>query len=110
MSFLGYLWTRGFSRIGDNLDLENNIKKEKNVKIKGKRGDCVVWISAKDTYNWAHRAGASWPCSTLSGKRLCATIQNDDLVDITINGKYGIDADGYEVDAILADFGARGER
>ncbi len=79
------------------------------MRLKGKKSDCVIWLSANDTYEWAHRIGESWPCSTLSGKRLCATIQNDDLVDLTINGKYG-DCDGNELDAILADFGAREER
>ena len=80
------------------------------MRLKGKKGDCVIWLSANDTYDWAHKPGESWPCSTLSGRRLCATIQGDDLVDLTVNGKYADDIDGYELDAILADFGAREER
>lgn len=46
-----------------------------------------LWLSASDTYNWAHRAGSCWPCSYLSGKRLFADFDNGDLVDILVNGK-----------------------
>jgi hypothetical protein len=75
----------------------------------GETGNCKVWLSARDTYDWAHRPGASWPCSTLSDHRIMAEVQGDNLVDFTIDGKMG-DCDGNELDAILADFGARGAR
>ena len=80
------------------------------MRKQGNKGDCVIWLSARDTSDWASRPGESWPCSTLAGHRLCATVQGDDLVDLTIDGRYDLDCDGHELDAILADFGARGER
>ena len=31
-----------------------------------------LWLSANDTYNWATRPRAIWPCSKLAGNRLFA--------------------------------------
>lgn len=62
-----------------------------------------LWLSANDTYNWAHRTGASWPCSTLSGCRLFVQYDTNGLVDLTIDGKDG-DCDGNELNAIVSDF------
>lgn len=76
----------------------------------GEMGNCSIWLSARDTYDWAHRSGASWPCSTLSGHRMFACVMDDDLVGFSLDGRTGADVDGAEVDAILADFGARGAR
>ena len=63
-----------------------------------------LWLSANDTYDWAHKSGASWPCSELSGHRLYAEFDKDNnLIDITIDGKYkncSID----EFNAITSDF------
>ena len=66
-----------------------------------------LWLSAKDTYNWAHKSGASWPCSVLSGHRLYAQFdKGNDLIDVTIDGKSkdcpGIDIN--EFNAITSDF------
>ena len=63
-----------------------------------------IWLSANDTYNWAHKAGAVWPCSTLANKRLFAQFIDGDLVDITINGRDAHDIDGAEFNAIISDF------
>ena len=62
-----------------------------------------IWLSDKDTYNWAHRPGRAWPCSWLSGKRVFAEYYKDDLVDMSINGRME-DCDGNEFDAIMRDF------
>ena len=62
-----------------------------------------IWLSANDTYNWANKTGNKWPCSQLSGKRLFAEFNGGDLVDITIDGKTGIDVDNNEFNAIIAD-------
>ena len=64
-----------------------------------------VWLSATDTYEWAHRIGAAWPCSTLSGKRLWAEFDSTgDLVDMAINGGRGDqECDGHEFNAIMSD-------
>lgn len=65
-----------------------------------------VWFSAKDTYEWAHKPNAAWPCSTISNKRIFAEFHNGDLVDIAINGKCLSDEnsiDGYEFNAFVYD-------
>ena len=63
-----------------------------------------VWISARETYAWAHKPGARWPCSTLSNKRLFAAFDTrGDLVNIAINGRSDADCSGAELDALLED-------
>jgi len=63
-----------------------------------------LWLSANDTYNWANRIGAIWPCSELSGHRLYAEFdKNGDLVDMTIDGRYK-DCSSDEFNAITSDF------
>jgi hypothetical protein len=76
------------------------------VRITRNGRDVTLWASADDTYRWAHRSGASWPCSTLSGNRLRVELQDGDLVGLTVNGRDG-DLDGHELDAFLADMGVR---
>jgi len=65
-----------------------------------------LWLSANDTYNWAHKAGASWPCSTLSNHRVWILVDENGLLDITLDGKdtHNKDIDGTELDAIVSDF------
>jgi len=62
-----------------------------------------LWLSANDTYNWAHRACKSWPCSQLSDNRVFVELYDGDLVDLAINGKM-TDCDGNELNAIVQDF------
>ena len=64
-----------------------------------------LWLSASDTYEWAHKTGAAWPCSELSGSRLFVEFDlHGDLVDITIDGKNDVDCDRNELEAITRDF------
>jgi len=64
-----------------------------------------LWLSASDTYDWAHRIGNSWPCSFYAGQRLFAEFDcNGDLVDIAVNGRLEEDGDGNEFNAITSDF------
>ncbi len=65
-----------------------------------------LWLSARDTYDWAHRSGNSWPCSQLSGRRLFAAFApNEDLVELSIDGGRGNqDCDATEFNAITDDF------
>ena len=64
-----------------------------------------LWLSVRDTYDWAHRDGAMWPCSYLSGKPLFAEFNNGDLVDIAISyGRYTENCPGDEFTAITDDF------
>ena len=61
-----------------------------------------VWASARDTYDWAHKPGAAWPCSTLSGHRFYAEFQGGDLVDLTVDGSSDEpDFDGHEFNAFI---------
>lgn len=63
-----------------------------------------LWLSANDTYNWANKSGAAWPCSVLSGHRLYAEFDEDNnLVDVAIDGKYK-DCPADEFNAITSDF------
>ena len=74
------------------------------MRIKRYNGTVKIWASANDTYRWANRIGESWPCSTLSGKRLCAEFYHGDLVDYTINGKCDdTNIHGHEFNAFIED-------
>ena len=61
-----------------------------------------LWLSANDTYGWAHRPGERWPCSELSGKRLFVEFDRGGLVDLAINGRMG-DCPADELNAIVSD-------
>jgi hypothetical protein len=63
-----------------------------------------MWLSARDTYNWAHKAGASWPCSTLGDKRLVVVVDRNGLCDLTVDGRGDTgEIDGQELDACISD-------
>ena len=67
-------------------------------------GDSIaIWLSARDTYEWARKPGAAWPCSSLEGKRISAAFDTNGLYDLTINGK-DLDCDANEFNAITSDF------
>jgi len=67
----------------------------------------TVWLSARDTEEWAHRPGARWPCSALAGHRVRAMFDPaGDLVDVTVEGEDPgviIDCPADEFDAIMSD-------
>jgi hypothetical protein len=69
----------------------------------------AIWLSANDTYNWAHRPGAWWPCSFFSGRRVVAVFEsNGDLVDLAIDGGRGDQAGPtYEFNAMISDLWPR---
>lgn len=62
-----------------------------------------LWLSSRDTYEWANRDGHCWPCSQLSDSRLFVEFDSNGLCDLTIDGKSG-DCDSNELSAICADF------
>ena len=64
-----------------------------------------IWASPQDTDDWAHRAGNSWPCSTLSAKRVFVELDSKgDLVDLVINsGRGSQEVDGHELNAFIED-------
>lgn len=61
-----------------------------------------LWLSARDTYNWANRAGASWPCSMLADKRVFVEFDRNGLCDLGING-HRTDCSVHELNAIVSD-------
>ena len=65
-----------------------------------------LWLSANDTYEWAHKPGAAWPGSFLSDKRVFAEFEaNGDLIDLGINnGRGDQDCPSDEFDAIVEYF------
>ena len=69
-------------------------------------GDSVqLWVSARDTRDWATRPGAAWPCSTLRGKRFFAAFDSNGLYEFTVDGRNDPDlwVDSHELSAICAD-------
>lgn len=64
----------------------------------------TLWLSANDTYNWARKSGAAWPCSDLSGRRLVACFDRNGLCDFSIDGGRGSqEVSSDELSAICAD-------
>lgn len=63
----------------------------------------ALWLSARDTYEWARRPGSAWPCSELSGRRLWVEFDHSGLVDFSVDGVDGVDVPGDELSAIVAD-------
>lgn len=61
-----------------------------------------LWLSSNDTYDWAHKPGASWPCSQLSGNRIFVQWDTNGLCDFTMNGREA-DVDSTELNACCAD-------
>ena len=68
-----------------------------------------LWLSARNTEDWARRPGASWPCSFVAGKSLFAEFDaHGDLIDMAVNGGRGNqDMPADEFNAITSDFLAR---
>lgn len=73
------------------------------MKIKRKGKSVQIWASSNDTYNWATKPNATWPCSQLSGHRFYAEFFHGDLVAFTFDGKHGKDIDGTEFNAFIED-------
>lgn len=74
------------------------------MKVQISNGNIRLWLSADDTYDWAHKTGAIWPRSRLAGKRLFAEFDTNGLVDYRVNGRDGIDIPSNEFNAITSDF------
>ena len=57
-------------------------------------GDYTIRGSVRELYDWAHRPGHHWPCSTLChARRITATFDADgNLIDIDHPGTDDVDA------------------
>jgi hypothetical protein len=62
----------------------------------------TMWLSARDTYDWATKPGSDWPCSECSDHRIMVQCDSNGLCDFTLDGREG-EMDGTELDAIVAD-------
>jgi len=74
------------------------------MRIKRTGKNVKLWLSANDTYNWAHKAGVCWPCSFLAGKRLFAEFEDGDLIYYAVNGRIARDMQADEFNAITSDY------
>ena len=63
----------------------------------------ALWLSASDTYQWANRSGARWPCSAASGNRLALRVDENGLCELLVNGRDDADIGSDELSAIVAD-------
>ena len=61
-----------------------------------------VWLSARDTRDWANRPNERWPCSQLSGHRLFASFDSCGLNDMSVDGR-SKDIDVNEFNACISD-------
>jgi hypothetical protein len=59
-------------------------------------------LSAKDTYAWARKPGAAWPCSTLSDHNVAVEVDSNGLCDIPMCPSG--DVDSHELEAIISDY------
>ena len=76
------------------------------MRIKTFKNGYVLWLSKNDTYDWAHKPNASWPCSTVSNKYLMINVDSNGLCDLTVNGnsKHLDSIDANELQAIVSDY------
>ena len=81
------------------------------MKIQRHEHGIKLFLSPRDTYYWAHKPGAAWPCSTIADRRLFAEFDNaGNLVDMALDsGRGNQDCDGNEFNAITSDFIKAGE-
>lgn len=65
-----------------------------------------IWLSTKDTYDWANRPNNRWPCSELANNRVFVSFDVNGINDLAINGKEG-DVSTDELSACIADYLAK---
>ena len=73
------------------------------MRVKEHIGGYNLWLTANETYKWAHKAGPTWPCSTLAGHKLFVAIDSNGLCDITLDGKEALEIDSNELEACITD-------
>lgn len=61
-----------------------------------------LWLTAGETYSWAHNPGAAWLCSELSGRRLFVEVDSNGLLDYRVDGRHS-DIGADEFNACVAD-------
>lgn len=71
------------------------------LKIEGTRKR--LWLSARETWDWANRHNLRWPCSTLAGAHLYAEFLEGNLVDYALDGHHSMELTAAEFDSITDD-------
>jgi hypothetical protein len=72
----------------------------------GEPSGYILTLSESEIYDWAHRAGKLWPCSTLSRISLSIEVDSNGLCGLETRDSDDVielDVDGNELDAIIAD-------
>jgi len=72
------------------------------MRIQEHWGNTTIYLSERDTFDWAHKDGAAWPCSECSGHKLRIELERGDLIGFAIDGKDG-DMNAAELSAIIND-------
>jgi len=81
------------------------------MRISKRDNGYTMWLSARDTYAWANKPGAVWPCSKLAGHRCVIDVDRHGLCGLTFDGQEeNVGLDRNELDAIVADHLPRGLR
>lgn len=74
------------------------------MKIQKTENGTKIFLSKNDSWRWAMRPGRSWPCSTLSDKRIYVELaSNNDIIDVRINGRNPKNIDSHELRSLLKD-------
>jgi len=66
----------------------------------------TLWLSARETEDWATKPGAVWPCSTLRWRSLCVEVDSNGLCGLRVSGPEPENPDlgaGGELEALVAD-------
>ena len=96
---------RLFHHLGRYRGRGSRVSRGEMMRVRDDGTSILLWASENDTYDWAHRSGNSWPCSTLNGHRFFAGFDSDGLYELTVDGKHSetVNIDGYELSACCAD-------
>lgn len=75
------------------------------MRAKQDPGGTRIWISARESYAWANKVGARWPCSELEGTRVFAEWDSSgNLVALAIDGDESAECGAAELNALTSDF------
>ena len=78
------------------------MKVTKEQDKQGKITGYMMYLSARETGDWARKAGAVWPCSVIKDERLWVAVDDNGLYDYSLNGTM-IDLSSNELEAIVTD-------
>ena len=80
------------------------------MRISKRDNGYTMWLSARDTYAWANKEGAVWPCSRLAGHRLAVVVNRNGLFELISDGHQTGSVNESELIAIVTDHLPKGLR